>query len=103
MLSIIAGSTSDKLHEGLDFSFPKNTANYILNRIEATVHPQSGGLFSNNGIRTIRFSLGDASSAFLCGETVRLAFYLRNDGTNALAPISATPGSLSTRSQTALP
>lgn len=94
MLSILAGSTQDRLHEGLDFSPARQTANYILNRLEATVHPQSGGLFSNNGIRTIRFSLGDASNAFLCGETVRLAFYLRNDGAEALTPICATPGSL---------
>jgi hypothetical protein len=94
MLSIIAGSTSDKLHEGLDFSPGKSTANYILDRKEATVYPQSGGLFSNQGIRTIRFALSDASNAFLCGETVRLAFTLQNDGAGALSPISATPASL---------
>jgi hypothetical protein len=94
MLSLIAGSTSDKLHQGLDFSPGKSTANHILDREEVTVYPQSGGLFSNQGIRTIRFSLGDASNAFLCGETVRLAFSLRNNGANALAPICATPASL---------
>ena len=32
MLSIIAGSTQDKLHEGLEFSPAKGTANYILDR-----------------------------------------------------------------------
>jgi hypothetical protein len=71
MLSLIAGSTNDKLHPGLDFSPGKSTANYILDRKEVTIHPQSGGLFSNQGIRTIRWSLGDASNAFLCGETIR--------------------------------
>jgi hypothetical protein len=30
-----------------------------------TIYPQSGGLFSNAGIRTLRFSLGDASNALL--------------------------------------
>jgi hypothetical protein len=59
-----------------------------------TIYPQSGGLFSNQGIRTIRFSLGDASNAFLCGETVRLAFHFRNNGSAALQPICASPASL---------
>jgi hypothetical protein len=94
MLSIIAGLTQDRLHEGLDFSPSKSTANYILDRKEVTVYPQSGGLFSNAGIRTIRFSLSDAFNAFLCGETVRLAFHIRNNGTAALAPICASPASL---------
>jgi hypothetical protein len=76
----------DKLHQGLDFSPGKATANYILDRKEVTVCPQSGGLFSNQGIRTIRFSLGDASNSFLCGKTVRLAFSIRNDGTSARTP-----------------
>jgi hypothetical protein len=57
MLSIIAGTTQDSLHEGLDFSPAKSTANYILDRKEVTIYPQSGGLFSNAGIRTLRFSL----------------------------------------------
>jgi hypothetical protein len=94
MLSIIAGTTQDRLHEGLDFSPAKGTANYILDRKEVTIHPQSGGLFSNSGIRVIRFSLGDASNAFLCGETVRLAFYIKNNGTGLLTPIAASPASL---------
>jgi hypothetical protein len=94
MLSLIAGSTNDRLHQGLDFSPGKSTANYILDRKEVTIYPQSGGLFSNQGIRTLRFSLGDASNAFLCGETVRLAFTLRNDTANALAPVCSTPACL---------
>jgi hypothetical protein len=95
MLSVISGSTSDKLHQGLDFSPGKSTANYILQRLEASIHPQSGGLFSpSQGLKTIRFSLGDASNAFLCGETVRLAFYIRNNGSGTLTPICATPASL---------
>ena len=94
MLSIISGTTNDLLHQGLDFSPARGTANYILDRKEVTIHPQSGGLFSNQGIRTIRFSLGDASNAFLCGETVRLAFYIRNNGSAALQPICASPASL---------
>jgi hypothetical protein len=94
MLSIISGSSSDKLHPGLDFRPGKSTANYLLDRKEVTIFPQSGGLSSNQGIRTIRFSLGDASNAFLCGETIRLAFSLRNDGASALTPICATPACL---------
>jgi hypothetical protein len=94
MLSIIAGSTQDKLHEGLDFSPAKSTASYILHRKEVTVYPQSGGLFSNSGVRVVRFSLSDASNAFLCGETVRLAFYLRNNGSSAMQPICTTPASM---------
>jgi hypothetical protein len=94
MLSIIAGTTQDSLHQGLDFSPAKATANYILNRLESTVHPQSGGVYSTSSLKVLRFSLGDASNAFLCGETVRLAFYLRNNGSTALLPICATPASL---------
>jgi hypothetical protein len=94
MLSIIAGTTQDSLREGLDFSPAKATANYILDRKEVTIYPQSGGLFSNAGIRTVRFSLGDASNSFLCGETVRCAFHLRNNGSGALQPICASPASL---------
>ena len=94
MLSIIAGTTQDSLHQGLDFSPAKSTANYILDRKEVTIYPQSGGVFSNQGVRVVRFSLGDASNAFLCGETVRLAFYIRNNGSAALQPICASPASL---------
>jgi len=94
MLSIIAGTTQDSLHQGLDFSPAKSTANYILDRKEVTIYPQSGGVFSNQGIRVLRYSLGDASNAFLCGETVRLAFNIRNNGTAALQPICASPASL---------
>jgi hypothetical protein len=94
MLSLIAGTTQDALHQGLDFSPAKATANYILNRLEATVHPQSGGVYATSALKVLRFSLGDASNAFLCGETVRLAFYLRNNGSTALQPICATPASL---------
>ena len=94
MLSIIAGTVQDSLHEGLDFSPAKATANYILDRKEVTIYPQSGGVFSNAGIRVLRWSLGDASNAFLCGETVRCAFYLKNNGSAALAPICATPASM---------
>jgi hypothetical protein len=94
MLSLIAGSTNDKLHLGLDFSPGKSTANYILDRKEVTIYPQSGGLFSNQGIHTIRFSLGDASNAFLCGETIRLAFSLRNDTATTIVPVCSTPACL---------
>jgi hypothetical protein len=94
MLSLNAGSTSDKLIARLDFSFPRSTANYVLDRRETMLHPQRSGLISNQGIRTIRFSLGDASNAFLCGETVRCAFHLRNDGAGTVSPICATPASL---------
>jgi hypothetical protein len=95
MLSVIAGSVQDALHEGLDFSPAKATANYILDRKEVTIYPQSGGLFSNAGIRTVHFSLGEgAASSFLCGETVRLAFHLRNNGSGALTPICASPAPL---------
>ena len=90
MLSVLAGFTTDRLHEGLDFGPTRNTANHILDRKEVTIYPQSGGLFSNQGIRTIRYSLGDASNSFLCGETFRLAFSLRNN----VQPICATPASL---------
>jgi hypothetical protein len=94
MLSIIARTTQDRLHEGLDFSPSKATASYILDRKEVTVYPQSGGRFSNAGIRTLRFSLGDASNAFLCGETVRLALHIKYKGSSALTPICATPACL---------
>ena len=95
MLSIIAGTTQDSLHQGLDFSPAKSTANYILDRKEVTTYPQSGGVFSNQGIRVLRYSLGDASNAsFLCGETVRLAFSIRNNGSTPLQPICASPSSL---------
>jgi hypothetical protein len=94
MLSVIAGSTSDKLHQGLDFSPGKSTANYILQRLETSIYPQSGGVFGPSQLKTIRFALGDASNAFLCGETVSLAFYLRNNGSGTLTPICATPASL---------
>jgi hypothetical protein len=94
MLSVIARTMQDRLHEGLDFAPSKSTANYILDRTEVTVYSQSGGLFSNAGIRTLRFALADASSAFVCGETVRLALHIKKTGSGGMQPICATPACL---------
>jgi hypothetical protein len=55
MLALLAGSTQEKLHAELDFTFPRATANYILDRKEITIYPQSGGVFSNGGIRVLRW------------------------------------------------
>jgi hypothetical protein len=96
MLSIISGTTQDLLHEGLDFSPSKSTASYILNRLETTSYPSSGGVFGPvQGVKVMRFDLGEgATTSFLCGETVRCAFYIRNNGSAALTPVCASPASL---------
>jgi hypothetical protein len=83
MLAILAGSTTDKLHEGLDFSSGKYTANYILDRKEVTLHPQSGGVFSNAGIRTIRSAMRAMPSSAARRRGWRFLF-----GTMARAPCS---------------
>jgi hypothetical protein len=55
----------------------------------------SGGSFSpTSGIRVMRFSLNDNSGAFLDGQSVRLAFTIKNEGATAITPISASPASL---------
>jgi hypothetical protein len=64
-LSVLAGFTTDRLHEGLDFGPTRNTANYMLDRKEVTIYPQSGGVFSNQGIRALRFSFAHPVPSFV--------------------------------------
>jgi hypothetical protein len=89
----LAGSSEDRLLSGLHID-QTSTAAYVQSRQKVSYASSSGGSFSpTNGIRVIRFALND-QSGFLCGETVRLAFTLRNGGEAAIHPITLSPISL---------
>ena len=90
----IAGSTEDKLLSSLHLD-SKRSASYVTARNEVTFTSSSGGAFSaRNGIRVLRFALNDNSGGFLDGESIRLAFVIRNTGAAAITPLSASPSSI---------
>ena len=59
----------DRLLDSLTFAV-KNTANYVTERRSCTFAPQSGGLFSPNGISLMRFNLAD-QQGWLDASTLR--------------------------------
>ena len=94
MESHLVGSNEDRLLSSLHFD-AKRSANYVTSRNEVSYASSSGGSFSpTSGIRMMRFSLNDNSGAFLDGQSVRLAFTIKNEGTTAITPISSSPASL---------
>jgi hypothetical protein len=82
----------DKLVDGLSFA-GRNTASYITERRSCSFQPQSGGLFSPNGIRLMRFNLAD-QTGWLQGDTVRLVMTIQNLSANPLVPICDSPNGL---------
>ena len=88
----IAG-VDDALVSPLHFSGSASTASYITERRNCTFAPQSGGLFAPNGVRLLRFNLAD-QSGFLDGQTIRLAFEIKNTGASALTPVVSSPACL---------
>ena len=92
-----ASALRDSLIDGMSFG-SRPTASYIINRRSVSFPPQSGGVFSPNSLRLIRFSLQDAtdggSSCWLDGETLRLAFVVQNLGAKALQFQAKLPASL---------
>ena len=83
MESHLAGTTEDRLLSSLHFD-SRRSANYVTSRNEVSYSSSSGGSFSpTSGIRVMRFSLNDNSGAFLDGQSVRLAFAIKNEGTTA--------------------
>ena len=87
----ISGS-EDKLIDSLSFA-GRNTASYVTERRSCSFQPQSGGLFSPNGVRLIRFNLAD-QSGWLVGDTVRLVFQIQNNSSVAMQPICDSPASM---------
>ena len=87
----ISGS-EDKLIDSLSFA-GRNTASYVTERRSCSFQPQSGGLFSPNGVRLLRFNLAD-QSGWLVGDTVRLVMQIQNNTSNPLQPISDSPASM---------
>jgi hypothetical protein len=92
----IAGA-EDKLIDGLSFS-GRNTASYVTERRSCSFQPQSGGLFSPNGIRLMRFNLAD-QTGWLQGDTVRLTMQITNHAATALSPICDSPNGMIRRSR----
>jgi hypothetical protein len=82
----------DKLIDGLSFA-GRNTASYVTERRNCSFQPQSGGLFSPNGIRLMRFNLAD-QTGWLQGDTVRLVFQIQNTTAQPLVPICDTPNGM---------
>ena len=87
----ISGS-EDKLIDGLSFT-GRNTASYVTERRSCSFQPQSGGLFSPNGVRLLHFNLTD-QSGWLQGDTVRLVMTIQNQSTNTLVPNCDSPASM---------
>ncbi len=87
----ISGS-EDKLIDGLEFQ-GRNTASYITERRSCSFQPQSGGIFSPNGVRLLRFNLAD-QDGWLQGDTVRLCLNIQNTGAQPLVPVVDSPASM---------
>ncbi len=83
----------DKLVDGLSFA-GRNTASYITERRSCSFQPQTGGLFSRNGIRLMRFNLAD-QTGWLQGDTVSLVFTIQNLSlAHPLVPIADSPNAM---------
>ncbi len=87
----ISGS-EDKLIDSLSFA-GRNTASYVTERRSCSFQPQSGGLFSSNGVRLLRFNLAD-QAGWLVGDTVRLVMQIQNNRGAAIQPITDSPASM---------
>ena len=87
----ISGS-EDKLIDGLAFT-GRNTASYITERRSCSFQPQSGCLFSPNGVRLLRINLAD-QTGWLSGDSVLLVMTIQNQSTNTLVPICDSPASM---------
>ena len=87
----ISGS-EDKLIDSLSFA-GRNTASYVTERRSCSFQPQSGGLFSPNGVRLMRFNLAD-QSGWLVGDTVRLVMNIQNNTGTPLQPICDSPNGM---------
>ncbi len=86
----IAGS-EDQLIDGLAFS-GRNTASYVTERRSCSFQPQSGGLFSGDGVRLHRFHLAD-QTGWLAGETCRLVIAIENQYMVPLVPVTDSSAS----------
>mgnify|MGYP007013085749 CR=1 FL=1 len=93
----ISGS-QDSLIDSLSFA-DRITASYVTERRSCSFQPQSGGLFSPNGVRLMRFNLAD-QSGWLVGDTVRLVMQITNNTAVAMQPICDSPASMFRRCRT---
>ena len=86
-------SLSDALIDGMSFA-NRNTASYITARRSCSFPTQSGGTFSPQNLRIMRFNMNDSDGAWLDGSTIRVAFTISNLGTSPLTPSTRSPASL---------
>lgn len=85
-METIKEAAEDQLLPGLSYELP-STASYILDRKQATFHPQSGSTFSSTGNQVMRWVIADAG--WLDPSSVRLSWTVKNDDTaNVLQPLA---------------
>merc|ERR1712079_904975 len=90
------GASSDKLLDGLKFTPPDSTSNYVLENGPVNYFPESGNTFDALSSKVIRFRLAD--QGFLESSSLRLRFTIINQNAANLTPI-ATPLSMFRRAR----
>ena len=90
------GASSDKLLDGLKFTPPSSTNNYVLENRPVNYFPESGNTFDALSSKVIRFRLAD--QGFLESSSLRLRFTIINQNAANLTPI-ATPLSMFRRAR----
>ena len=92
-LDIHIASLSDSLISGMSFA-NRPTASYITGRKSTSFPTQTGGVFSSSALRIMRFNMADSDGAWADGGTLRVAFTLQNNGSNAIKPNTLSPASV---------
>ena len=92
----LTGASSDKLLDGLKFTPPDSTSNYVLENRPVNYFPESGITFGALSSKVIRFRLAD--QGFLESSSLRLRFTIINQNAANLTPI-ATPLSMFRRAR----
>ena len=80
-LQVLEGS-QEKLIHGLSYVAGAQ-ASYLKDRSSVTYFPTGGNSYSPSGVRLLRFELTSSGDDFLDPGSVRLAFSLINENTNA--------------------
>ena len=79
MESVLSASKAS-LISSLDFAGPSGVADYITSRQSIQVFPQGSNIYSPNGVRQLRFSLG-TQGAFVDMSSLALQCSVNNEST----------------------
>jgi len=86
----VLSHASEQLIPGLSYTLGP-TAQFVRSRQSTTFFNSGGNSFSVSGVRVLRFEIQSGGDMFLDPSTLRLAFTLKNEGTQGLKLLSNSP------------